>query len=74
MIHIFENNRALCTLNGTCHSKTYDKPLERFVGPGERTLFAIVVLCNLIDGLSVWNSLVGLAGHFTAMEIVITAK
>ena len=31
-------------------------------------------LCNLIDGLNVWNGVAGLAGQLTAMEIVITEK
>ena len=34
----------------------------------------IVVLCNLIDGMNVWNGVDGLAGQLSAMEIVIKQK
>ena len=33
-----------------------------------------MVLCNLIDGLNVWNGVDGLVGQLTAMEIVLTPK
>ena len=49
-------------------------PLRHRVGTLTRYMRTIVVLCNLIDGLNVWNGVDGLAGQLTAMEIVITEK
>ena len=74
MIHIFENLRARCYLNGMYHLKTQNKALHRIVGPGELSMRTTVVLCNLIDGMNVWNGVDGLVGQLTAMEIVLTPK
>ena len=74
MLHMFENLHALCYLNGMYHLKTQNKALHRIVGPGELSMRTTVVLCNLIDGMNVWNGVDGLAGQLSAMEIVIKQK